>query len=139
MAGQIGAIGEFEEGREEWAQYAERLGHFLVANGITENERNRAVLLSVIGPKAYKLLGSLVAPEKPGDKSYADLVKVMTDHYNPKPSEIVQRFKFHTRVRGHGESMAAYVAGLRALGQTCGFGDMLDDMLRDRLVCGVND
>lgn len=139
MAGQIGAIGEFEEGREEWTQYAERLGHFLVANGITEDERKRAVLLSVIGPKAYKLLGSLVAPKKPGEKSYAELVKVMTDHYNPLPSEIVQRFKFHTRVRREGESMAAYVAGLRALGQTCGFGDMLDDMLRDRLVCGVND
>ena len=96
MAGQFGVIGEFKEGREEWAQYVERLGHFLVANGITENKRKRAVLLFVIGPKAYMLLGSLVASERPGDKSHVDLVKVMMDHYNPKPSEIVQRFKFHT-------------------------------------------
>ena len=42
-------------------------------------------------------------------------------------------------VRGPKESIANYVAELRALGQTCGFGDSLDDMLRDRLVCGVND
>ena len=31
------------------------------------------------------------------------------------------------------------MAGLRALGQTCGFGATLEDMIRDRLVCGVND
>ena len=37
------------------------------------------------------------------------------------------------------ETIASYVAELRALWQTCGFGDSLEDMLRDRLVCGVND
>lgn len=138
-AATLGTIGEFHEGREEWAQYAERLGHFLAANGITDGDRKRAVLLSVIGPKAYKLLRSLVAPDKPGDKPYADLVKVMTEHHNPQPSEIVQRYKFHTRMQAPGESVATFVAELRALGQTCGFGDTLEDMLRDRLVCGVKD
>ena len=66
MAIQFGHMGEFEEGREEWTQYAERLGHFLTANGITDGDKKRAVFLSVIGPKAYKLLGSLIAPAKPG-------------------------------------------------------------------------
>ena len=47
----------------------------------------------MIGPKAYKLLGSLIV----GDKTYEELVKVMTQHHNPPPSEIVQRYKFHTR------------------------------------------
>ena len=55
-------MGEFEEGREEWTQYAERPGHFLKANGITGGDKKRAVFLSVIGPKAYKLLESLIAP-----------------------------------------------------------------------------
>ena len=136
MATQFGTIGEFEAGREDWAQYAERLGHFLIANGITGGDRKRAVFLSVIGPKVYKLLGSLVAPAKPGEKSYKDLVKLMSEHHNLPPSEIVQRYKFHTRNREPGESIAAYVAGLRALGQNCGFGESL--MLLDRLVCGVN-
>ena len=132
MAAQLGTIGEFHEGREEWTQYAERLDHFLAANGIADPDRKRAVFLSVIGPKAYKLISSLVAPSKPGDKPYEELVK---NHHCPAPSEIVQRYK----LRGPKESIANYVAELRALGQTCGFGDSLDDMLRDRLVCGVND
>ena len=139
MEAQIGNIGEYEEGREDWTQYAERLDHFLAANGITDAAKKKAAFLAVIGPKAYKLLGSLVAPGKPGDKSYADVVKLMSDHHNPKPSEIVQRYKFHTLVQEPRLPIAKYVAELRSLGQTCGFGGMLEVMIRDRLVCGIND
>ena len=61
------------------------------ANGITEAERKRDVFLSVIGPKEYRLrCMSLIVPTKPGEKSYAQLVEVLTDHNNPVPSEIVQ-------------------------------------------------
>ena len=127
-----------EEGREEWTQYAERLGHFLTANRITDREKKRAVFLSVIGPKAYKLLGSLIAPAKPGGKTYEELVEVMMQHHNPPPSEIIQRYKFHTRQRHPGETIAKYVSELRSLAQTCQFGMTLETMIRDRLVCRVN-
>ena len=56
------------------AEDAERLDLFLLAaNGIADADHQRAVFLSFIGPKAYKLHASLVAPRKPGDISYADL------------------------------------------------------------------
>ena len=100
---------------------------------ITDDDRKRAVFLSVIDPKAYQILSSLVAPEKPGDKANDHLIELLAAHYDPPPSEIMQRFKFHTRTRVAGESIATFVAGLRALGQTCGFGAALGDiiMLRD--------
>ena len=99
----------------------------------------RAMFLSVIGPKSYKLLSSLVAPSKPGEKTYGKLVKKTEEHHCPPPSEIVQRYKFHTRERRTKKLIATFVAELRALGQTCGFGDRLEDMIRNRLVCGVKD
>ena len=37
------------------------------------------------------------------------------------------------------ESVATYVAELKCLGEHCQFGDKLHNMVRDRLVCGVND
>ena len=62
----------------------------------------------------------------------------MTDHFQPKPSIIVQRFNFHSLIRKHGESVAIFVAELKKLSEHCGFGDSLNDVLRDRLVCGIN-
>ena len=37
------------------------------------------------------------------------------------------------------ESVAAYLAELKTLSEHCSFGDSLDDMLRDRIVCGIQD
>ena len=82
----------------------------------------RATLLSVIGPRTFKLLRNLLTPEKPGDKLYADLVKVLTDHFSPKPSEIVQRAKFYGRSRKPGESIVTFVAELRVSAEHCDFG-----------------
>ena len=137
MTALIGKIEEFREGKEEWLQYIERLEHYFVANDVTTAAKKQAVLLTVIGPDAYKLLRNLVAPAKPGEKSYDELVRCMNEHHNPVPSEIVQRFKFNSRYREEGETVAQYIAALRSLAEFCNYGSSLDDMLRDRLVCGV--
>ena len=50
---------------EEWATYIERLEQFVVVNKITEGQRKKAVLLTVIGSKAYGLLRNLLSPAKP--------------------------------------------------------------------------
>ncbi len=70
MAAQIGKTRSFDEKQEEWTQYVERLEHFFTAKGHTYDHQKKAILLSLIGPSAYKLLGSLVSLQKPGDKTY---------------------------------------------------------------------
>ena len=95
---------------------------FFNANGIDNDDKKRLVFLSVIGPAAYKLLRSLLAPEKPGDKSFKSLTETMTKHYNPAPSEIVQRYKFHTRFWQPGETVSTYISELRSLAEHCKLG-----------------
>eukprot|EP00731_Ephydatia_muelleri_P017107 Em0010g205a len=130
---------EYVEGEEDWSQYVERLGHFFGANGVSDASKKRSVLLSTIGPKVYQTLASLVAPETLGGKTYDELIKLMAEHLSPKPPVIVQRYRFHSRVRQQGESVSVYVTQLKELARKCEFGDALNDMLRDRLVCGIND
>ena len=69
---------------------------------------------------------------------YNNLIETLTSHFDPKPSSIVQRFKFYNRSRGKGESIATYVATLHAIAEHCEYGDSLKIMLRDKLVCGIN-
>ena len=109
---------------------------YFVANGVTDTGKQRAILLSTM---AYKVLRNLIFPSTPTEKSFKELVEAMTKHFCPPPSEIVQRFKFNTRLRKPGESVAIYIAELRALSQYCNFGETLELMLHDRIVCGIKD
>ena len=136
--GTLGRIEEFD-GSGDWSQYAERLENFFAANDIVDADKKRAVFLSVVGASTYKILRDLVTPVKPAEKPLAELLAALAKHFNPKPSEIVERFKFHSRVRKPGESVAKYVAELRSLTEFCNFGNSLELMIRDRLVCGIND
>ena len=60
-------------------------------------------------------------------------------YHDLKPSAIVQRFCFNSRNRHTGESIAAYVAQLCQLAEHCEYSTTLNDMLCDRLVCGIED
>ena len=137
MAAILGKIEEFDPTQEEWPQYAERLEQFFEANDLTGDgkaAKRRATFLTVIGPGPYKLLRSLLSPEKPSDKTYEQLAKKLADHYNPAPSEVMQRFRFNSRTRKPGESVAAFVADLRRLTEYCNYSATLDKMIRDKLV-----
>ena len=137
--GKLGRVDKFVSSRDNWPQYVECLEYFFVANGITNAGKKRAVLLSVMGTATYKTLQNILSPVKPGEKTYAELVEKLKTHFKPAPSEIVERFKFHSCVRKAGESVSSYLAELRLLSEHCNFGESLNDMFRDRLVCSIND
>ena len=63
----------------------------------------------------------------------------MQKHYDPKPSVIVQRHPFNTQNRLMGETIASYIAELHHLAEHCKFGTTLNAILRDRLVCGMEE
>ena len=138
MSGILGRVEEFDGSRDDWQEYVERMENFFIANGIDSAEQKRAVFLLVIGPSTYKTLRNLVSPEKPGEKAYEDLVAALSKHFKPAPSEIVERFKFHSRSRKPRESVVRFVVELRALAEFCNFGDILNVMLLDCIVCGIN-
>ena len=126
---------------EDWISYTERLEQYFTANDIKaeEADKRRAILLSVCGASTYQLIRNLLTPAKPTDKTFAQLVALVKDHHEPPPSAIVQRKNFNTRVRKAGESISEFIANLRKLSEHCNYGDVLNDMLRDRLVCGCKD
>ena len=68
-----------------------------------------------------------------------NLAKILQSHFKPAQSEIVERCKFHTQLCRPGESIATFMTELRSLSEFCNFGEMLEDMIQDRLVCGIND
>ena len=45
--------------------------------------------------------------------------------------------KFHSRSRWPGERVAVFVSQHRSLSQNCGFGELLNETLRDWIICGI--
>ena len=126
-----GSLSPFDPSTEDWTSYTQRMNHYFVANDVADGAKKRSILLSACGATTYKIIRNLVEEDKLDTTSYEDIVKLVKDHFDPAPSAIMQRYKFNTRTRDEGESVAAYVAALRDIAQHCEY------MLRDKLVCGV--
>ena len=112
MAARLGNIENFNELKDDWSLYTERLGQYFIANDIMDV----AVLLTVMG-EAYELLHSLLSPELSSTKKYEELVATLQSHLKLKPLVIAERFKFHHRNQKEGETVAQYMAELRKLSQ----------------------
>ena len=78
--------------------------HYFLVTEITDASKQRSILISSMGQKAYKILRNIVAPNKPTDVSFKNLVSAMTSHFSPPQLEIIQRFRFNSRIRKQGEA-----------------------------------
>ena len=113
-----GSIIAFGSSQEDWVEYAERLKHYFVANGIDNADVQRAILFTSVGPSTYRLIKTLSLPRKPTDYSFQELVTKVKTHFHPKPSSIIKRFEFNTRVQQEGETVGVFVAALRNIAET---------------------
>ena len=133
----LGRLEIFDAAEDNWEEYVERLVQFFVANDIEDDVKKRAILLSNVGARTYGIVRSLLSPAKPDEVSYDSIVKSLTEHFHPRPSVTVARFRFFTCSRQVNEPVQNYIARLRQLSRDCKFGSFLDEMIRDRLVCGI--
>jgi hypothetical protein len=92
-----GRIEPFSGNGDEFNIYIERLTQYLEANDLEEialladnsnadavtarNGKRRAILLSVMGNSTYSLVRNLVSPDKPGDKTFDQIVNVLKSHF----------------------------------------------------------
>ena len=132
------ALAQFDPDEEDWVEYTDRLSYYFTANGITDGARKRVILISCCRLATFRLIKSLVFPKQLDDFSFQQLVEKVKLHREPKVSIIMRQFQFNTRNRSLDELVADYVAALRRLAEHCALANMLDKMLRDRLVCGIN-
>ena len=132
----LGTVKEFDPDLEEWSSYVDRLEQLLIVHEIAR-EKQRAILLSSVGPKTYSVLKDLLAPEKPSTKSFEELVECLQKHFTPSILKIAERFKLVKRVQADSEEIKKYAVALRKLATICQYGAFLDDALTQCFVCGL--
>ena len=101
--------------------------------------RRKATLLSLKGSETYGLVRDLSTPNRSIDQTFSEIVEVLKNHFQPKPSEDIQWYKFYTRVSKTDELVANFVVDLKRLSEDCIFEATLETMIRGRVVFGINE
>ena len=77
MTTSFGKLDEFDPDLgEDWIQYVERMEYYFQANGISATKKQRAILLSAMGAKTYKILWNLITLTSHSEKSFTELVSM---------------------------------------------------------------
>ena len=92
-------------------------------------------LLYSMGDEADDVLRSFRLSEA-DQKKYIVVKGKFDRHFVKKRNVIYERAKFNMRKQAEGESVDSFVTDLYALAEHCSYGDLHDEMIRDRLVVG---
>jgi len=112
----------FDAKKESFIQYKERFENYLSIRGLTTNSVSCVqILLNSIGAENYKLVSSLCAPKDIKSLTYVELTKMLEEHLCPKPNFMIEQHRFLSRVQKKEESIAEYVAALKAFVPYCEF------------------
>ena len=77
----VGSLEPFDVDYGDWPAYTERLESYFIANDINDEKKQVAVLLTLVGTRAYNLLRNVVAPTKPKDLKFKELTTALEQHF----------------------------------------------------------
>jgi hypothetical protein len=102
-----------------------------------EEKQQCGYFLLYIGQKGRDIYNTWALKSAEIDKIDA-LFDRFEAYCNPKQNVTVLRYKFNTRDQRSDENIDQYVTELRRLANDCSYGELLEEMIRDRIVCGTN-
>ena len=100
--------------------------------------KQRAILLSCWGESTYSLLKNVLAPNRPADVPFDNIVTQMRMYFHLTPSEMIQRYLFNSRILRPGNLVLMYVTELKKLAEFCNFRETLKPMLHNHIICRID-
>ena len=135
---------------ENWRVFEREYDIFIAAAHSDKSAKTKAyILLNFAGPEAiessFVYAAEVRAPGAEGGiatpaESREDpecLKKKFREICSPQNNRTMERHKFHTRNQKQGESIESFISDLRIKAKCCHFGDLTDELICDRIVCGV--
>lgn len=122
---------------ENWRTWVQKFELYLIASGLAEKseERQCATFLHVAGDEALKVFNTMEFGE--GELDLNALKESFRKYCEPRKNVTYLRHIFFTRAQGQNETIDAYVTDLKNKAKDCGFGALTDELIKDRIVCGV--
>ena len=125
---------------DDWPRWKRRFDHFRVASGLatTAAPQQVSTLLYCIGEEAEAVLASTGLTEEER-KDYDAVLGKFDKYFKVRWNIIFERAHFNRCTQLEGKTAEKYITELYTLADTCEYGDIRDEMIRDRLVVGIRD
>ena len=122
-----------------WKKWKQVWSAYETVTGLKQRESSFrvATFITCIGSSALEIHNGLPFKTDEEKDDIEVVMKLWQDHCVGKTNVIYERYKFNNRVQKEHESVEQYVTALRSLASTCEFGNLKDDMIRDKIVCGI--
>ena len=136
---------------ENWRKFEQEYDIYVEAIYSKKTDKEKAmILLNLAGTEAIDMERSFVyavevkdandtviqAAETRDDPKC--LLKKFKAVCEPEKNIIMERHTFNSRVQGPDEDIQKFVADLRTLAASCEYGNLKDELVRDRVVYGIN-
>lgn len=137
---------------ENWRIFEQEYEIFIAAAHSDKPAKTKAyILLNLAGADAIERERSFVyaaevrAPGEEGvvivpAESREDpecLKRKFREVCNPQHNKTMERHKFNSRNQKQGENIESYISDLRIKDNSCHFGNLTDELICDRIVCGI--
>lgn len=111
-----------------------------MASGLADkgDEAHLNMLIYCMGDEADDILKSFTFANGESNKSYETVKKKFDDHFVPQRNVIYERAMFNSRRQEPGEPVDSFITALHTLAEHCNYEGLRDQMIRDRIVVGIN-
>lgn len=123
---------------ENWRQRIQQFRLYLTATGIDKKplQVQCSSLLTVAGEEEVEIFNTFGLRSQ--DAKKIDVVSSKFEEYCTSKKKITyEQHIFNTRAQGVTEAIEAYITELRKLTKSCEFGELLDSLNRNRIVCSI--
>lgn len=82
---------DFKIETDDWEEFVERVELYFEANGIENEGKKRAILLTKIDAETYKIVRKVCAPKKPRETQLEEIIAKMKKYVKPEINETMRR------------------------------------------------
>ena len=132
--------GEYDVDQKKlWRKWKQKFQSYLLVSGLSEKDEQLQLAAFVTGldSNALDVYNSLQFEKEEDKKSVEKTLELMEKHYVGELNTVYERYVFFQRNQREGESFQGYLTAVRTLADTCDFKALQNDMIRDRIVCGI--
>ena len=123
----------------DWKRFHSQWQNYEVAADLAElsTQKRAAIFLACVGTDAYQRFQTMDFEDDSDRQDIEKVIAAFTKFCVGEVNITYERYLFNKRTQNLGESFDNFLSELRRLARTCDYGDLVESIITDRIVLGI--